>query len=72
MKKLLIIVGVGVAFVVGSRAGKVPYDRLKRNWRAVTGRSEVKQVVDAVSDKVGDLADTVGAKVSSGTSSLAE
>jgi tryptophan synthase beta subunit len=72
MKKLLVLVGIGIGFVVGSRAGKAPYARLTRTWREVTGRPEVKQVVDAVADKVEDLTDTVGAKVSSAASSVTE
>lgn len=51
MKKLLLLVGVSVGFVVGSRAGKAPYQRLRNTLREVAGRPEVKQAVDAASEK---------------------
>jgi hypothetical protein len=64
MKKLLLLVGVGVGFILGSRAGKEPYQRLENTLRELSGRPEVKQAVDAASEKMEDLADKAGAKVS--------
>jgi tRNA A37 threonylcarbamoyladenosine dehydratase len=83
MKKLLLLVGIGLGFIAGSKAGRAPYERLEEKIRQVSGRPEVKQVVDAASDtveavtdhavkaatdKVADVSDKVSAKVSSITS----
>jgi hypothetical protein len=67
MKKLLLLAGVAVGFVVGSRAGKAPYERLRGTLREVAGRPEVQQAVDAASAKVDDITDKVGARVSEAT-----
>jgi hypothetical protein len=72
MKKLLLLVGVGIGFIIGSRAGKEPYQRLENTLRELAGRPEVKQAVEATSDKLGDVADKAGAKVSEAASSLQE
>jgi hypothetical protein len=75
MKKLLVLLGVGV--VVGSRLGRAPYEKLRGTVRGAAGSPEVAKAVDAVSDKVDDVTDTLatkvdeaGAKLSSSTASL--
>jgi hypothetical protein len=59
MKKLLVLLGIGVGIVVGLRFGRAPYEKLRDTLR----RPEVAQVVDAVSDKVDDFTDKVATKV---------
>ena len=59
MKKRWLVLGVGVAFVLGSRAGGEPYERLQSKARQRAGRSDVKQTVNTVSGKVHDVADSV-------------
>lgn len=78
MKKLLLLLGIGVGFVAGSRAGKAPYEKLMNTLRGVTGRPEVENVVatvsqkvDDVTDKVNDATDKVGAKVGDATDKVA-
>jgi hypothetical protein len=77
MKKLLILLGIGVGIVAGSRLGRGPYEKLRGTARDVAGRPEVTKVVDAMSDKVDDVTDKVatkvdvaGAKLSSKTASV--
>jgi hypothetical protein len=58
MKKLWLLVGAAIGFVLGSRAGRAPYERLESKAREVAGRPDVKHAVDAASEKVSDLTDT--------------
>jgi hypothetical protein len=55
MKKAWLLLGVGLGFVLGLRAGRAPYERLKSKARELARRPEVKRVVDAASDKASDL-----------------
>jgi hypothetical protein len=63
MKKLLLLVGVAVGFVLGSKMGREPYERMEAQLRQLAGRPEVKDAVDAVSDKAADLTDTMAGVV---------
>jgi hypothetical protein len=64
MKKLLLLVGLVVGFVLGSQRGREPYERLEVQFRRLAGRPEVKGAVNAVSDKAADLGDTLAGAVS--------
>jgi hypothetical protein len=55
MKKFLLLVGVGVGFVLGSKTGHGPYERLDRAVRELSGRRRVKHAVDTVTDKAEDF-----------------
>jgi hypothetical protein len=59
MKKLLLLVGAAVGFVLGSKMGRKPYERLEAKARQLAGRPEVKRAVEAVSDEAVDLTDTM-------------
>ena len=59
MKRLWLLVGAGVGFVLGSRMGREPYERLEGKVREVSRRPEVKNAVSAVSDRAENVADTV-------------
>jgi hypothetical protein len=59
MKKLSLFVGAAIGFVLGSRMGREPYERLEAQVRQLAGRPEVKGAMDAVSDKAAELTDTV-------------
>jgi hypothetical protein len=59
MKKILVLLALGVGFVLGSRAGRGPYEQLERWARQVTKRPEVRQVTGqlaASASQVGDMA----------------
>jgi len=49
MKKLLVFVGtgIGIGYLLGSRAGRDPYERLEGGVRNFAGRPEVHDRLDA-------------------------
>jgi hypothetical protein len=63
VKKLPLAVGVAIGFILGSKQGREPYERLEAQLRQLTGRPEVKGAVDAVSDKAADLTDSASGAV---------
>jgi hypothetical protein len=75
MKKLLLLAGAAIGFVLGSRAGRGPYNRLERKAREVGKRPEVKHAVESVTQSVQEnmngLADKVVEKVPSHSSAKA-
>jgi hypothetical protein len=50
MKKWLVIFGGLIGFVLGSRAGRGPWDQLETTLRSVTGRPPVHDVVESAKD----------------------
>ena len=72
MKKLWLAVGAAIGFVLGSRAGRAPYEQLEAKARQVAGRPDVKRTVDAASDKVSSLATTAVSSASDKVSVLTE
>lgn len=61
--KILFVVGLGVGYVLGTRAGRERYDQIKRAAEGVWNQPAVQQGVDTVKDfakaRVGDLSGTV-------------
>ncbi len=59
MKKFFAVLGTGVAigFVLGSRAGRVPYERLEATVKEVSGRDDVRAATEHASNAVADLTD---------------
>lgn len=61
--KVLFVVGLGVGYVLGTRAGRERYEQIKRAAEGVWNTPAVQQGVDTVkgfaADKVGDLSDSV-------------
>jgi hypothetical protein len=61
--KILFVVGLGVGYVLGTRAGRERYEQIRRSAERVWNRPEVQQGVDTVKDfaktRVGDLSETV-------------
>jgi hypothetical protein len=61
--KILFVVGLGVGYVLGTRAGRERYEQMRRAAERVWNRPEVQQGVDTVKDfaktRVGDLSETV-------------
>ena len=48
MKKISFLLGAGVGFVLGSKAGRRPSEQLEAKLRAVTERPEVRNTVERV------------------------
>ena len=69
MKKLSFLLGLGVGFLVGSRAGSGPYQQLEEKVRFVARRPEVRDVVDktkeAAHNQAAEAVDNVADKLSS-------
>jgi hypothetical protein len=72
MRKITFLLGAGVGFVLGSKAGSAPYQQLESKVRQVSRRPEVREAVDqlagtakdqaaAVTEKVGDKLPSSGA-----------
>jgi hypothetical protein len=62
MKKLTLLVGIGLGFIAGSKAGRGPYERLEGTIRQVSGRADATETVEPESGPMEDedLADLVG------------
>ena len=63
MKKLTLLIGAGVGFVLGSRAGKGPYMQLEMKVRKIAGRPEVQEKIDQVKSAAQEQATSVAATV---------
>ena len=61
--KILFVVGVGVGYVLGTRAGRERYEQIRAAAEKVWNQPSVQQGVGTVKDfasaRVGDLGDTV-------------
>lgn len=61
--KILFVVGLGVGYVLGTRAGRERYEQIKRAAEGVWNQPAVQQgvstVTDFAKDKLGDVSDTV-------------
>jgi hypothetical protein len=52
MKRFMLFVGIAVGFVLGSRAGRGPYDQIEAKVREMSGKPAVREVVGQVSGAV--------------------
>ena len=61
--KILFVVGLGVGYVLGTRAGRERYEQIRTAAQSVWNTPAVQQGVETVSDfaktRVGDLSETV-------------
>ena len=82
MKKLILLAGVGIGYVLGTKAGRERYEQIKGMARGFAGNPKVQETVskaqdtvaaqapvvaEAVKDKAGAAAGAVKDKVSSGS-----
>jgi hypothetical protein len=67
MKKLVFVIGVGVGFILGSKAGRGPYEGLEEKVRSLRERPEVEEAVErakgAANEQVTEVVDKVNEKV---------
>ncbi len=57
MKKLVLFVGVGIGFIVGSWAGRGPYERLKSAVRDVKRRRQVQSTLQSAAESAAAVRD---------------
>lgn len=61
--KILLVVGLGVGYVLGSRAGREKYEEIKKNanklWNDPRVQRQVGQAEDFVKDKAPDVAEFI-------------
>jgi hypothetical protein len=76
MKKFSLLVGAAVGFVLGSRAGRGPYERLEGKVRDVAGRPGVQDTLEDVKavagDQVANAKDVVADKVDDAKDKVAD
>jgi hypothetical protein len=63
MSKVMLLLGVAVGFVLGSRAGRRPYEQLEATVRRIAARPEVQSTVDQAKSAVQEKADVALRKV---------
>jgi len=78
MKKWVLMFGVAIGFILGSKAGRKPYKELEGKVRELGARPDVQKAIKTVTkraheqagdvastvhDRVSDLADKVGQKL---------
>ncbi|MGD0808718.1 MAG: hypothetical protein ABSA91_03310 [Acidimicrobiales bacterium] len=66
MRKIALLLGGIAGFLLGSYAGRGPYERVAALARQLRGRPEVQRVADQVTESAGQLSD-----VATGTASKA-
>jgi hypothetical protein len=69
MRKFGLLLAGVVGFLIGSRAGREPYEKLERQLSRLRGKPEVEDVMDTAKSEVdaqaSDLTDKAKSKVSS-------
>ena len=58
MKKVILIVGVVVGFILGSRSGRSPYEQLEKQFQTFVHRRDVQEVIEAAKETAQDKVDT--------------
>jgi hypothetical protein len=64
MKRIALVLGGIAGFLLGSYAGRGPYERLKAWARQLRGRPEVQRVSDQVTESAGQLSEVATATAS--------
>jgi len=70
--KILFVAGLGLGYVLGTRAGREKYDELKTAALKVWNDPRVQKQVDAVEDFVKDKAPEVAEFVSDGAKTIVD
>jgi hypothetical protein len=69
--KILLVTGLAVGYVLGSKAGRERYEEIKRNANKVWNDPRVQKQVDTAEEFVKDKAPEVAAYVSDGAKTVA-
>jgi hypothetical protein len=76
MKRFLLAVGAAIGFVLGSRAGRGPYEQIEAKVKDLTGRSSVRGAVSSIEEAVQSVSDaatmTIGQKVDEAVQHVSE
>jgi ElaB/YqjD/DUF883 family membrane-anchored ribosome-binding protein len=65
MRKMSLLLGGAVGFVLGSRAGRGPYEQLEQLVRRATNQPGMQRLAHQAKRSTSDVADTASAAVSS-------
>jgi predicted Fe-Mo cluster-binding NifX family protein len=64
VKKLSFLIGLGVGFLLGSKAGTGPYQELETKVRSIANRPDVREAVETTKEAAVQQATDVVSKVS--------
>lgn len=71
MKKWILLFGIVVGFVLGSKAGREPYNQIEGKVRQVGARPEVQRAIKAVTRRAQEQASDMASKVHDRVSGVA-
>lgn len=71
MKKFHLLLGFAAGFLLGSKAGKGPYETFESRLHAMVRRPEVRDAVVMARDQMSDIVDKVGERIPGMTESAA-
>jgi len=71
MRKLTLVIGIGIGYVLGARAGTQRYEQLKAQAQKAWNNPTVQDKVDQAQEKVRETAPQVAEKVSGKASEVA-
>jgi hypothetical protein len=63
MKKYILLTAVGIGFILGSKAGTGPYEKLESTVRDLSRRPEFKKTMETVSNKIDDAEEAMASNV---------
>jgi len=68
MMKFSFVVGLGVGYVLGSRAGRQRYEQLARSWRQIRENPAVQEAAGLVQARAENAVGAVKSRIGSETS----
>ena len=69
MKKFSFLLGLGVGYVLGSKAGRQRYEQLLRSWRQIKDNPAVQEAAGLVQARAESAVGAVKSRIGSETSS---
>jgi hypothetical protein len=64
VKKLTFLIGVGIGFLLGSKAGTGPYQEIEARVRSIANRPAVRDIVETMNEAAGEQVEVAVSKVS--------